>query len=291
MKGTDGDGRTLEEPARRRRRRPGRRRHGARYAAPIGLVVVFVIFFIATPNFLTVGQHQRPAGVGLDPGGAGDGAAARRHGGRHRPVGRRQPALGGCGPGFRCTHGWPLVVACVLAVVVGGGVGLANGLLIARLNMTDFIVTLGSLSVVSGLTLLLTGGNTVPVNSAFLRGLALDGVGPVRWFWLVAIVAALLVAFLLFRTRRAPTSSRPAATSMPPGAPVSTCPGCGCWPTSALGWPAGWPACCWWPAPAARTPACRPTCCCARSPRSCSAGPACSAAGRRCSARRSARCC
>jgi ribose transport system permease protein len=60
---------------------------------------------------------------------------------------------------------------------------------------------LGSLSVVSGATLLLTGGNTVAVSSPFLQGLALDGVGPVRWFWLVAIIAALLTAFLLFKTK------------------------------------------------------------------------------------------
>jgi ribose transport system permease protein len=76
-----------------------------------------------------------------------------------------------------------------------------NGLLVARLKMTDFIVTLGSLSVVSGITLLLTGGNTVPVDSAFLRDLALAGVGPVRWFWVVAFVIAALVGYLLFRTR------------------------------------------------------------------------------------------
>jgi ribose transport system permease protein len=55
--------------------------------------------------------------------------------------------------------------------------------------------------VVSGATLLLTGGNTVAVSSPFLQGLALDGIGPVRWFWLVAIVAALLTAFLLFGTK------------------------------------------------------------------------------------------
>jgi len=61
---------------------------------------------------------------------------------------------------------------------------------------TEFIT-----AVVSGATLLLTGGNTVAVSSPFLQGLALDGVGPVRWFWLVAIVAALLTAFLLFKTK------------------------------------------------------------------------------------------
>lgn len=173
----------------------------ARYAAPIGLVIVFIAFFIATPNFLTVanltdllvsasilmvlamGQQLVVTVAGID-----------------LSVGSNLPWSAAV-LGFAFTHGVGLVLAMVLAVVAGGVVGLVNGLLVAKLNMTDFIVTLGSLSVISGITLLLTGGNTVPVSSSFLQGLALDGIGPVRWFWLVAIVAALLVAFLLFRTR------------------------------------------------------------------------------------------
>jgi ribose/xylose/arabinose/galactoside ABC-type transport system permease subunit len=173
----------------------------ARYAAPIGLVVVFVIFFIATPHFLTVanltdllvsasilmvlamGQQLvvAVAGIDLSVGSTLPWAAATL--------------------GFAYTHGANLAVAMLLALVAGVVVGLVNGLLVARLGMTDFIVTLGSLSVVSGATLLLTGGNTVAVSSPFLQGLALDGIGPVRWFWLVAIVAALLTAFLLFGTK------------------------------------------------------------------------------------------
>lgn len=173
----------------------------ARYAAPIGLVIVFLAFFIATPDFLTVanltdllvsasilmvlamGQQLVVTVAGID-----------------LSVGSNLPWSAAV-LGFAFTHGVDLVLAMALAVVAGGVVGLVNGLLVAKLNMTDFIVTLGSLSVVSGITLLLTGGNTVPVSSSFLQGLALDGIGPVHWFWLVAIVAALLVAFLLFRTR------------------------------------------------------------------------------------------
>lgn len=173
----------------------------ARFAAPIGLVIVFAAFFIATPNFLTVanltdllvsasilmvlamGQQLVVTVAGID-----------------LSVGSNLPWAAAV-LGFAVTHGVVLALAIVLAVVAGGLVGLVNGLLVAKLNMTDFIVTLGSLSVVSGITLLLTGGNTVPVSSSFLQGLALDGIGPIRWFWLVAIVAALLVAFLLFRTR------------------------------------------------------------------------------------------
>ena len=173
----------------------------ARYAAPIGLVLVFLAFFIATPDFLTVsnisdllveasillvlamGQQLviTVAGIDLSVGANLPWAAAVL--------------------GFGYTRGWGLPAAVGLALIAGLVVGLVNGLLVARLGMTDFIVTLGSLSVISGATLLLTQGNTVAVNSGFLRGLALNGLGPVRWFWVLALVVALLVGFLLFRTR------------------------------------------------------------------------------------------
>lgn len=173
----------------------------ARYASVIGLVIVFVVFFIATPDFLTVdnltdllvsasilmvlamGQQLVVSVAGID-----------------LSVGSNLPWSAAV-LGYSVTHGVPLGFAILLAIVAGGVVGFANGVLVAKLNMTDFIVTLGSLSVVSGITLLLTSGNTVPVNSTFLQDLALDGVGPIKWFWLVAVVIALLTGFLLFRTR------------------------------------------------------------------------------------------
>jgi ribose/xylose/arabinose/galactoside ABC-type transport system permease subunit len=95
----------------------------------------------------------------------------------------------------------PLPLAIAIAVAGATAVGLVNGVLVGFLGMTDFIVTLGMLSLVSGATLLLTGGNTVSVTNAFLQDVALEGLGPVRWFWLIALLAALAVAGLLFRTR------------------------------------------------------------------------------------------
>lgn len=173
----------------------------ARFAAPIGLGVVFVVFFIATPDFLTtsnisdllvsasillvlaMGQQLVVTVAGID-----------------LSVGSNLPWSAAV-LGYAYTHGWGLSIAVSLALLAALGVGVVNGLLVARLNMTDFIVTLGSLSVVSGFTLLLTSGNTVPVNSGFLRGLAINGVGPIRWFWVLAFLVAALVGFLLFRTR------------------------------------------------------------------------------------------
>ncbi|MEU3048721.1 ABC transporter permease [Streptomyces sp. NPDC006984] len=173
----------------------------ARFAAPIGLGVVFLAFFIATPDFLTtsnisdllvsasillvlaMGQQLVVTVAGID-----------------LSVGSNLPWSAAV-LGYAYASGWGLTVSIGLALLAGLAVGVVNGLLVARLNMTDFIVTLGSLSVVSGLTLLLTSGNTVPVNSGFLRGLAIDGIGPLRWFWVLAFVVAALVGFLLYRTR------------------------------------------------------------------------------------------
>ncbi|MFN2562001.1 MAG: ABC transporter permease [Jatrophihabitans sp.] len=193
-------GKAVEPDLDRQGRRPSVS-SAARYASVIGLVIVFIAFFIATPNFLTIanltdllvsasilmvlamGQQLVVSVAGID-----------------LSVGSNLPWSAAV-LGYAVSHGVGVGIAIVLAIVGGAAVGLVNGLLVAKLNMTDFIVTLGSLSVVSGITLLLTGGNTVPVNSRFLQDLALNGIGPVRWFWLVAIVVALITGFLLFRTR------------------------------------------------------------------------------------------
>lgn len=54
-------------------------------------------------------------------------------------------------------------VACAIAMVVGGGIGGGNGLLTNGLRLNPFIVTLGTMSIITGLSLVLTGGLTQPL--------------------------------------------------------------------------------------------------------------------------------
>ena len=54
--------------------------------------------------------------------------------------------------------GWP---ALLLGIVVGGLAGLANGLLITRIGLPPFIVTLGTFGIFTALTLLYATGRTV----------------------------------------------------------------------------------------------------------------------------------
>ncbi len=94
---------------------------------------------------------------------------------------------------------WPAGVAAGL--LVGLLVGFANGLLITSLRITPFIVTLGTLSVVRGLTLIVAAGRPVfgfpnQYSSAFAGNL-----GPLPMPVVVAAALALLAGFVLRATR------------------------------------------------------------------------------------------
>ncbi|WP_328413113.1 ABC transporter permease [Nocardia sp. NBC_00403] len=173
----------------------------AEFAAPLALVVLWVAFFIATPDFLTTDNigDLLVASTILTVLALGQ-QFAITVGGIDLSVGANLPWAAAV-LGYLASHGYPMAVAIAAAILSGLAVGVVNGVLIGRLHMTDFVVTLGMLSVLNGITLLLTHGNTEAVSSRFLQRLALDGIGPVRWFWLMALVAALVVAGIIFRTR------------------------------------------------------------------------------------------
>ena len=58
-------------------------------------------------------------------------------------------------------NGVPAVLALLLGIVVAVACGAINGLIVTRLNMPPFIVTLGTLSVFTSLALLYSGGTAI----------------------------------------------------------------------------------------------------------------------------------
>lgn len=99
-------------------------------------------------------------------------------------------------------------VIVVLAVAVGGLVGLINGLLVARLNLAPFIVTLGMLYVARGLTEVLLNGQNItnelrgqPVlhNTGFFDVFASQPLGLPLAAW-VMVVLAVVFSILLTRS-------------------------------------------------------------------------------------------
>lgn len=114
--------------------------------------------------------------------------------------------LAGVVLGASVTNGWGVPTGIVLAVATGCLFGVASGTIIAKGKVTDFIVTLGMLSVAQGLGLTISSAQTVFVNDPFLSRLATDVVDVFRfikvpYLYLVAVTVVVVGHVILFRTR------------------------------------------------------------------------------------------
>ncbi|MGI5148065.1 ABC transporter permease [Plantactinospora sp. CA-294935] len=93
-----------------------------------------------------------------------------------------------------------VLLAVVLALLAGAAIGLVNGILVAILKMPPFIVTLGTLGMARGLTLLYTDGRTIqPLPRSFTSIAGGEFLGVANLIWLTVLIA-LLVGFGLRRT-------------------------------------------------------------------------------------------
>jgi ribose transport system permease protein len=95
--------------------------------------------------------------------------------------------------------GQSLALAVVAGLLVGLACGLVNGVLIAKLKLPDFIVTLGTLSVYRGAALIYTNGQPIyGLPPAFRAVFAGDLAGipmPVFYAIIIAVLAFLLIRF------------------------------------------------------------------------------------------------
>jgi ribose transport system permease protein len=170
-----GSSQALAEPDSAAPVRPSRRRSRRgeefiyRYTVVLVLIAMVVVFsllspstFFTTGNFTTIANSQAvllilalaltlPLAVGeFDlsvASGLGFGAILTGYlGGRH----------------------WPLALTVLAVLVVGAVVGLVNGLFVVHFGVNAFIVTLGTGTVLTGLTLLVSGGQILSGVSAGL---------------------------------------------------------------------------------------------------------------------------
>lgn len=173
----------------------------ADWASVVGLVGLVIVFGIAQPVFLSVanlqalllaaailvvlsiGQTFVIATSGIDLSLA---AAVM---------------LGAIILGLVNAAGYGIFVACGLAVLATSAVGFLNGLIITAGKIPDFGVTLGTLSGITGLGLILSGGEPTMVGSTFLLRLASGSLGPFGYPVWVAIAAVIVAHIALYHTR------------------------------------------------------------------------------------------
>lgn len=101
-------------------------------------------------------------------------------------------AMGGLLGAMAMERGASIPVGISIGIVTGMFWGLVNGFLTTRLKINPFIVTLGTLGIVRGLTLIISNGlpvHQLPAGFSFLGEGTLFGVPFVLWILLVAAAA------------------------------------------------------------------------------------------------------
>jgi ribose transport system permease protein len=109
-------------------------------------------------------------------------------------------AMGGLIGTMAMEKGWPIPLGVAVGLAVGLLCGFANGFMTTRLRINPFIVTLGTLGIIRGLALILSGGlpvHDVPKGFSYLGEGTLVGVPFVLW---VLVVCGVLVHVILEHT-------------------------------------------------------------------------------------------
>ncbi|PYY40256.1 MULTISPECIES: ABC transporter permease [unclassified Curtobacterium] len=171
----------------------------ANNGALVGLVVLCIALFIATPDFLT-GRNLLNIGIQVSTVAvlAFGVTFVIVAGGIDLSVGSVAALSAMVSGWFFATAGLPGWLALVGGLVAGLATGVVNGLASAYGKLPSFIATLAMLSVARGLTLVLSDGKPVPTSPqvSFLG----SDIGPVPVPIIVLVLAALVASFILNRT-------------------------------------------------------------------------------------------
>lgn len=164
----------------------------------IALIIVFSVlspFFLSVRNMLSIGQNiafvglMAAAGTPLIIAGGLDLSVAAIAG------------LTGVAISILQGAGLDIWVAVALSLVIAAGVGIVNGLFTTRLRLNPLIVTLGMMSIVSGLSLVLTGGLTRPMMFPTFNWVGQGRVGGIPIPLVIMAVTFVALWIVLTRTR------------------------------------------------------------------------------------------
>ncbi|MGI8746802.1 MAG: ABC transporter permease [Deinococcus sp.] len=110
-------------------------------------------------------------------------------------------AVTGVGLALMASHGVPLPLAILLALLLGLAAGMLNAFAIHQLGLPPFIATLAMLSVARGTALLLTGGQSISMPTSAFTAFSTTNVWIVPSLFVVLLAVAAIGWVLLHRSR------------------------------------------------------------------------------------------
>ena len=96
--------------------------------------------------------------------------------------------------------GMPIIPAIMIGVVVGGVLGLTNGVLVTRFKLPPFIATLGMLGIARGIVLVITDANTIQGLPDGFQSLANGTVLGIPNLLIIFAIITAIAWFVLNRT-------------------------------------------------------------------------------------------
>ena len=167
----------------------------------VTLIALFILLAIASPNFLTVTNLssvvRQTAVINIVALGM---TVIIIAGGIDLSVGSIL-ALAGLLGTMQMQNHQPIWLAMLVGIATGTLAGLANGLMVTRLKINPFIVTLGTMGIYRGLALIISKGlpvHDIPPSFAFLGDGNLLRVPFVLW---ILLFCAIVIHLLLEHTR------------------------------------------------------------------------------------------
>ena len=170
-----------------------------RYGDDIGLTAVlavsFVVFTLVAPFFTTLGNLENLlTSVAVIGTMAAVSTMVLVAGFLDLSVGSTAALSSALTAWLIARHGWPAGVAVGAGLASGVAVGTINGAISVAFDIDPIIVTIGSLSVFSGLAYVVTSGTEILVSNNFLLSLGSQQVLGLTWGVWIMLVAFVLVA-------------------------------------------------------------------------------------------------
>jgi ribose transport system permease protein len=110
-------------------------------------------------------------------------------------------ALAGAITALCLAHGCPVALAVPAGLAIGAGVGVINGLIVAKIGINPFITTLGMMSIVRSAVMVVTGGRNISDLPESFKVIGQGMVAGVQYPILIAI-ALMVAGDLLLRKSR-----------------------------------------------------------------------------------------
>ncbi|MDD2957500.1 MAG: ABC transporter permease [Lachnospiraceae bacterium] len=102
--------------------------------------------------------------------------------------------------GYLCLQGWNIWLACLMAILAGIFVGLFNGLMVSKVGLPPFIVTLGMQGLSRGVAYILTEGSPLSLSGYLpdsFRFLSTGSVAGIPMLFLIFVIVAVIAHIFL----------------------------------------------------------------------------------------------